>query len=213
MGNALGVPLWGIVPVKGLQASKSRLAGVLTPDERSILTLGLLSRVLRLLNDVPEVERVLVVAPRETLAKVSLEGKCVGLEDVAGTLNGAVALALEECRRQGAAALILPSDLPYLERRDVARVIQLWQRGHKVVVCPSCHRGTNGLLIDRDVKIRPAFGRESYRKHLQQAEAAGARPAIFVTRALSFDLDTPEQWNSLPQQFRHWLLSDAPVSR
>jgi 2-phospho-L-lactate guanylyltransferase len=173
--------------------------------------LNLTSHVLNILNDSTGLERVLVVGAPDVLSKLHLARKCVGLVDSAGTLNGALTIALEECSRHSVAALVVPCDLPFLDKRDVARIVQLWREGHRVVICPSCHGGTNGLLVDYGVDLRPAFGPDSYRRHVELAEAAGARPAVLVTENLSFDLDTPEQWYSLPAHLRQQLLSGVAM--
>ena len=54
--------LWAIVPVKPLRHGKSRLAGVLTPDERTDLNRRLLDHTLATLSAIPEIEHVLVVS-------------------------------------------------------------------------------------------------------------------------------------------------------
>jgi 2-phospho-L-lactate guanylyltransferase len=52
--------LWAIVPVKPLRRGKSRLADVLTPDERADLNRRLLTHTLDTLTAIPEIEHVLV---------------------------------------------------------------------------------------------------------------------------------------------------------
>ncbi len=212
MGNELAVPLWGVIPIKRLEASKSRLAPILTQEEREQLTLHLAGHVLEVLQHVVDVERLLVVAPEESLARLRIEGKGSALVDTAGTLNGAVTLALRECYRHGAAALVVHSDLPLLTCADVLCIVDLWRRGRRVVICPSCHGGTNAMLVDRVEGFRPAFGHDSLRKHVERAQAVGAWPSVLVTGALSFDLDTPEQWASLSDQLRGMLLAGAAVA-
>ena len=47
--------VWAIIPVKPSRDSKSRLARILTADERSDLTRYMLSRTLEALRDVPAI--------------------------------------------------------------------------------------------------------------------------------------------------------------
>ena len=54
--------LWAIVPVKPLRRGKSRLAGVLTEEERLGLNSQLLVHTVDILGEIPEIEHVLVVS-------------------------------------------------------------------------------------------------------------------------------------------------------
>lgn len=54
--------LWAIIPVKPLRRGKSRLAGVLTQDERADLNQHLLAHTVDTLRSIPEIEQVLVVS-------------------------------------------------------------------------------------------------------------------------------------------------------
>ena len=54
--------LWAIVPVKPLRRGKSRLADVLSLNERTDLNRHLLENTLDTLKDIPEIEHVLVVS-------------------------------------------------------------------------------------------------------------------------------------------------------
>ena len=54
--------LWAIVPVKPLRHGKSRLAEVLSQDERADLNQRLLVHTLDTLGIIPEIDQVLVVS-------------------------------------------------------------------------------------------------------------------------------------------------------
>ena len=54
--------LWAIVPVKPLRRGKSRLAGVLTDEERTFINYSMLKNTLKALRATPEVDHVLVVS-------------------------------------------------------------------------------------------------------------------------------------------------------
>ncbi len=53
---------WAIVPVKPLQRGKSRLAEVLTQEERLDLNRRLLAHTMDTLTAIPEIEHVLVIS-------------------------------------------------------------------------------------------------------------------------------------------------------
>ena len=54
--------LWAIVPVKPLRRRKSRLAEVLSSEERTALNRELLENTIRILMDIPEIAHVLVIS-------------------------------------------------------------------------------------------------------------------------------------------------------
>ncbi len=53
---------WAIIPVKPLRYGKSRLAHILSPDERAALTTEMLHYTLRVLENVPAIYRTLVIS-------------------------------------------------------------------------------------------------------------------------------------------------------
>ena len=54
--------IWAIIPVKPLRDSKSRLARVLTPDQRAELTSELLLRTLQAIKTSQQIYRTLVIS-------------------------------------------------------------------------------------------------------------------------------------------------------
>ena len=52
--------LWAIVPVKPLRRGKSRLSGMLSEDERTLLNQELLEHTLKTLSSLKELDQVLV---------------------------------------------------------------------------------------------------------------------------------------------------------
>ena len=75
--------LWAIIPVKPLRRGKSRLAGVLSEEERTVLNITLLENTLRTLKQVQEIDQILVVSrdtgalalARDFKARTVQEGK------------------------------------------------------------------------------------------------------------------------------------------
>ena len=61
---------WAIIPVKPLRDGKSRLAHLLSSNERAELTTNMLRRTLEVLNDVTDVFRTLVVSRDPAVLKL-----------------------------------------------------------------------------------------------------------------------------------------------
>jgi len=113
--------IWAIIPVKPLRESKSRLAGVLTADERASLTSRLLQRTLSILKQVPALDRVMVVSRDPVVLKIARQGGAMTLvEGDRPGLNTALRRAAYVAAAQWASGLlILPCDLPLLTVADV----------------------------------------------------------------------------------------------
>ena len=187
--------LWAVIPVKPFQLAKSRLAGVLSDEERVELSRRMLAQTLELLGEVREVTRVVVVsADRQVLELATAAGAVALLEPDPPNLNRALRLAGESARAAGASALLmLPADLPDLSAGDLRSLIELAARPPCVVIAPDRHRrGTNALLLIPPALIESDFGAESFGRHVEAGRAAGARVEICNLPGLALDLDSPE---------------------
>ncbi len=89
--------------------------------------------------------------------------------------------------------LIVPADLPLLNREDVAALLARSVNPPVVVIAPDRHqKGTNALLLSPANIIEYDFGEGSFKRHCARANKAGARLEIVNLPALELDLDLPE---------------------
>ena len=183
--------VFAVVPVKDLRETKSRLAPVLNPGARAGLTLYMMGRVVRALQEAG-VGEVCVVSPdRVVLDEAARRGALPLLQESRG-LNP----ALEEGRTRalGAGAstlLVLPADLPLLDAEDVRAVLEGGAEGPCVVVAPDGARsGTNALLVRPPETLPFLFGPESFEAHLRTARERGLDVRVCERPHLAFDLDT-----------------------
>ncbi|MCP4358168.1 MAG: 2-phospho-L-lactate guanylyltransferase [Chloroflexi bacterium] len=190
--------IWAIIPVKSLQHTKSRLTAVLSASERAHLTSHLLTRLLIILDNTPEVAQIIVVSRDETIGRVARQHNAIPLvESPEAKLNAAVHTGVNFAAAQGARQLlILPSDLPFLTRDDVAVVCApLPSTSPSLIICPDRHqRGTNALCLPSDCSFQFQFGPDSFQQHLQEARRGRLTPHIIHTPGWQFDLDTVEDW-------------------
>ncbi len=187
--------VWAIVPVKPLLRSKSRLSKVLSKDERALLSQEMLVHTLRILAEVPQVERTLVVSrdPR-ALSLARNHGARTVTERGSPELNPALVRASLVARGYGASAvLVLPADLPLLRREDIEILISLAHDPPVMVIAPDRHgSGTNALLCSPAGLIEYDFGPDSFSRHIERAKHANARVEVCEISRLSLDLDAPE---------------------
>ncbi len=192
--------IWAIVPVKPLDQAKSRLAAVLTQEERATLSRELLVNTLRALQGVPEVERTLVVSRDEhALALAREHGARTVTERGAPQLNRALvrATVLAKGYKVGG-VLVLPADLPLLTGDDIRRLVALAKDPPVVVIAPDRHgTGTNALLCAPPGLIEYDFGPDSFPRHQAHARQAGARLVLCDLPSLGLDLDLPEDLDLL----------------
>jgi 2-phospho-L-lactate guanylyltransferase len=187
--------LWAIVPVKPLHSGKTRLANVLTQEQRTELNRRLLAHTVDALKAIPDIEHVLVVSRDPAALSLAREhGARTVKESGAPKLNIALARATAIVKSYATrGVLIVPADLPLITPDDVRTMLKLADQPPVVVVAPDHRRkGTNALLVCPVGLIEYEFGTDSFRQHCQRAKQAGARLEICELPSLALDMDLPE---------------------
>ncbi|MBN1303122.1 MAG: 2-phospho-L-lactate guanylyltransferase [Anaerolineales bacterium] len=187
--------IWAIVPVKPLRRGKSRLAKILSEEERSILNRSLLIHTLETLTNINEIEQVLVVSrDSEALALAREFGARTVQEDGTPQLNTALERATVIAQVYATrGVIIVPADLPLLTEEDIRTIIDRAEDPPVVVIAPDRHEdGTNALLISPPGLIEYEFGPNSFEMHCERAQKAGARLEVITLTSLGLDLDLPE---------------------
>jgi len=198
--------LWLIAPVKPFAEGKSRLASVLSYQQRYALNRHLFHNLLARAQATQLFAGVIVVGrDPQVLADVSWDS--VRFEPEAqpslnGTPHSLLNRALEQARRRALqssadAILILPADLPLLTLADITQLHWLGQTPATMVIAPSQDGGTNALLLHPPQGIPFAFGHHSFARHCALAAQASLAYHVFESPTLSFDLDWPEDLAAL----------------
>ncbi|HRN68806.1 MAG TPA: 2-phospho-L-lactate guanylyltransferase [Promineifilum sp.] len=206
--------IWAIIPVKPLHDSKRRLAHLLSAEARAELIHHFLDNLLATLNDVPGIDRVLVVTgDAEATALAQNHGAAVLLETEPSGLNEAATRGAALAARQGATAvLILPADLPFARVEDIEQMLAPLPTAPlptdllTTAPLPTTHHpllaitgdeteeGTNALLLAPPGDFTFHYGPGSYHAHLNEAAARGRTTCIINAPGLRFDLDTEGDW-------------------
>ena len=134
--------LWAIVPVKPLRRGKSRLAWVLSEDERTRLNQSMLEHTLKTLSQVPEIAQTLVVSRDSAALAIARDlGARTVQEDGSPALNAALRRAtLFAIAYTIHGVLILPADIPLLNSRDIQTLIRCSENPPVVVIAPDRRR-------------------------------------------------------------------------
>jgi 2-phospho-L-lactate guanylyltransferase len=200
--------LWAIVPVKPLRIGKSRLAGVLSDDERADLNRRLLDHTLETLTTIPEIEQVLVISRDPAVLALAREyGARTIQENGSPQLNLALTRATLLVKNYNlSGVLVVPADLPLLTQQDVYAMLERANDPPVVVVAPDRHRkGTNALLVCPVGLIDYDFGSDSFQHHCTRVVEAGARLEIVELPSLALDMDLPEDLDKVSEEFEDIL--------
>ncbi len=201
--------IWAIVPVKSLREGKSRLAHILSEDQRADLVICFLRHHLDVLSQVASLDHILVVSSDATvLATARQQGAAILDEGRVQGLNRATRRAVERATaNQATAALILPVDLPLIQVEDVDLMIQSQPTGADsgrplMAICPDTRRkGTNALFLSLPTHFTFHFGVGSFQRHLHEAARLGLISRIVHAPRLELDIDLEDDWS----QYQHMM--------
>ena len=172
-----------IVPFKGLDGAKSRLAAVLSPEERARFAVEMLERVLDACANASSIEQTLLVTPDP-----GPERGGVGVLIDGGTGHpDAVALALgDERARRG--AIVVMADCPLVTGESLDALIDA---ARPLALVPARDGGVNALALRDPGAFSPTFGVPA-EETIAAARAAGLEPVIIDDDRLRLDVDRPE---------------------
>jgi len=186
---------WALIPFKGVERGKSRLSGVLAPDEREALARELFDHVVAVFRESPSVDGVAVVSDSSEALVHARELGVTTLKDPPEKdgLSDVVDAALRELEGFGAtSALICMSDLPKLSVQDVESVVRQLEETDVVLVPDLLHEGTNLVALRPPTAMASCFGhQDSLQRHQARAGALGLTVSIQLRSGIGFDVDDP----------------------
>jgi 2-phospho-L-lactate guanylyltransferase len=174
-----------IVPFKGLDGAKTRLAAVLSSDERAQLARQLLERVLAACREAACIRETLLVTPAPGSAPT---GVPVLVDSGTGHAD-AISLALAD-QRARAGAIVVMADCP-LVTPDALEVLA--GAADPLALAPARDGGVNALALQAGTPFVPRFG-VPVEEMVAAARAAGLEPALVEDPALALDVDRPEDY-------------------
>lgn len=188
-----------IVPMKPLALAKQRLRPALSEAARVALARHMLEHVLATVQASGVADLALLIS-----ADVEVRGlaQSFGFHPLSESMpnaapvgyNEAVSRAIRRACAQGiTTALVLPADLPHLTPADIREMVVLAGTASRaVVIAPNTDEtGTNALLLRPPNLLAPAFGPDSFRRHLALARRAGVEPAVYRSPGVACDVDGP----------------------
>jgi 2-phospho-L-lactate guanylyltransferase len=173
-----------VLPFK-LWGAKSRLASILSLQERELLALSMLEDVLAAVSGLGKVTILSRTEIDASRFAVSVEVAVADLD-----LNQALNAFLQDMAGKGwqEDILIVMSDLPLLSREDLLRMVRA---EGDVVLVPGRGGGTNIILV-RNPQFRTCYEGASFPRHLDQARRLGLRVGVFYSYLAGCDIDEPQ---------------------
>lgn len=164
------------------ETPKTRLADVLSGDERRGFAEAMLADVLTAVSEAGETPEVLSTAPLSVEADLGLSlDAAVTVDD--RRLTPAVNAVVEET--DGPVAVVM-ADLAIATPDALSR---LFATDGDVVVAPGRGGGTNALVV-REPAFRVDYHGASFLDHLRAAEDVGGEVAVVDSHRLATDVDT-----------------------
>ncbi|MBM3222685.1 MAG: 2-phospho-L-lactate guanylyltransferase [Candidatus Tectomicrobia bacterium] len=187
--------IYAVIPVKGFQEAKQRLATFLQPHERQALARAMLTDTLTACMQARGLDGIGVVTrDAEAAALVRDLGVEVLWEPQAQGHSQAVAFGVQLCRQRGITTMLtLPGDLPLLTAQDVQAVIAPPDPQGAVVLVPNRDNlGTNAMLLSPPDCLPLAFGHDSFQRHLQLAAERHLTVEVRRLPRVAVDIDEPD---------------------
>jgi 2-phospho-L-lactate/phosphoenolpyruvate guanylyltransferase len=174
-----------IVPFKGLDGAKTRLAAVLSASERAQLAGQLLERVLAACRDAGCIRETLLVTPAPGSAP---QGIPVLVDSGTGHAE-AIVLALADPRARES-VLVVMADCPLVTPDALDALVEA---AEPLALAPACDGGVNALALQAGTPFVPRFG-VPVEAMVAAARAAGLEPTLVEDPALALDVDRPEDY-------------------
>jgi coenzyme F420-0:L-glutamate ligase/coenzyme F420-1:gamma-L-glutamate ligase len=185
------VTVTAILPFRSIESAKSRMAPLLSEEERRELSARLLERTLLALGGASSIGDVIVVSPDPLARALARSGGHQALDDGGVELNAAIALGVQRAAANGASvALVLPVDLAEISATNIDALIHGWS-GAQPGLLASPDGGTSALVVPLPNPFTPQFGPNSAAAHRRELGQAGSSVEALYS-PLATDLDTPD---------------------
>lgn len=183
-----------LIPVKDPINAKTRLAGLLTPEERSRLATAMFEDVAAALEGVNNADCIaLVTSYKPAIERARALGWLVQEESLQSSESESVDQACRALKQRGFDLVLrLPADIPLVRSEDIEALLGVELRTPGALIVPSRDRtGTNALGRTPPDLFPSHFGPNSFSIHHRQASHSGAEVLVFDSERIAIDVDEP----------------------
>lgn len=192
--------MWVLLPVKRLEHSKLRLAGILTPAQRRQLSHCMVEDILSALDKAAVISGVTVISCDETIISLAQDYRTDVLNTGADHgYSSDVLKGIEAIRDKTVDnVLIIPADLPEIDDTDLIHLDQV--HGAGITLCPAeKDGGTNGLVFTPPLAIDLKYGENSFERFRKEAQQQQVTVNVANSPGLARDIDRPDDLLALQQ--------------
>ena len=181
-----------LIPVKELSEGKSRLSSILSVEQRQLLVMGILKRVI-MASNASIASKVIVIGGGDKIKKQTEDMSAIWVNSQGCDLNSDFLKALTKLEQDGFSVAYLPADLPEISKEDINAILNFsGEEGIFTFVPSSSDGGTNAMLIPKGLGFKPLLGKDSFNKHIDWVKKSNYQYNIFKPKTLLRDLDTED---------------------
>jgi 2-phospho-L-lactate guanylyltransferase len=175
-----------LVPIKGFERAKRRLAPTLDPFQRAALAKWMAAQVLKASRPLG----VTVVCDDEEVAAWARDHSAAVAWTPGMNLNESLTGAISKVAESGIErAIVAHADLPFAH--DLARFAT--DDPGEVVICPDRHgTGTNVMSVPTNAGLTLSYGSNSFQSHCAAAGERRLTVTVVEDPRLGWDVDEPE---------------------
>jgi 2-phospho-L-lactate/phosphoenolpyruvate guanylyltransferase len=184
-----------LIPLKEPHRVKTRLAHLLTLEERQRLVWAMFEDVCLSLAAAKKAEHIFIVTNFQKAAeRARAFGWQVLFEEAQESESASIDWASRRLGEQGFKAVMrLPADLPLLQAEDIDQLLSIELKPPMALLVPSGEgTGTNAIIRTPANLFPSRFGPNSLALHQQEAARVGAQCLIVPNRHIALDIDEPQ---------------------
>lgn len=192
-----------LIPVKDPANAKTRLAGLLSGDERRRLAWAMFEDVSRAVARAARPDLVaLVTSYAPAIERARRLAWDVVVEESQQSESASIDWASRQLAERGVETVMrLPADLPIVEPEDVDALLSIELETPGALLVPSREgTGTNAIIRTPPALFASRFGPDSLRLHREEARRVGVNPIIVSNPRIALDIDDPADIELLLEQ-------------
>ncbi len=203
-----------LVPIKDSARAKTRLADVLSADERRRLAWAMFEDVARAVAEAAAPDRVFVVTSLSAaIDRARSLGWGVITEESQISESDSVDRASRALAGEGFTTVMrLPADLPIVRGQDIDELLSIEMPAPGALLVPSREgTGTNAIVRTPPALFPSRFGPNSLALHKEEAARVGVDCRVVTNPRIALDIDEPADIKELWRLGRHTRACEALV--